>query len=128
MFHPSDMASSLEGDHLASRAGRLGASTAADDWLLEEGSGASLDNLSSLWKHSTVGYMSLHCSSSALPARVRCTLRGALLPLQDTAASMQAQTQRMGMPQMPRRQAAGTQTTTIAAQDKWTLEPLSSAR
>ena len=46
MFHPSDVASSL--DHTASRAGRLGregASTAADDWLHEEGSGVNTDSV-----------------------------------------------------------------------------------
>ena len=124
VFHPSDAASSAQGDHIASKAGRLGgddAGAAADGWLLEEGSGASPDNLSSLWKHRTIECNALHVCSLALPARLLCTLRGALLPLQDTAASRLAQTQRKGMPQMPLSQAAGTQTTTKLAQDQWTL-------
>ena len=62
----------------------------------------------------------------AFPARVPGTLRGALLPLQDTAASMLAQTQRMGMPQMPLNQAAGTLATIALAQDHWTFAFLSS--
>ena len=82
VFHPSDAASSAEGDHTASRAGCLGgddASAAADNWLLEEGSGASPDSLSSLWKHSTVRCNALHGSSLA-------TNQGTLHPEGSSAA------------------------------------------